>query len=296
MRRVRRSPKPIDRRSFLRDTGLLGLSLGFPFINISTAGSAQFSSNPFALGVASGDPLPDAIVLWTRLAPQPMQGGGMPPAAVSVEWQVAAHEKMCQVMKRGTATASADMAHSVHVDVRGLEPARWYWYQFRAGSHVSPVARTRTAPATGSQVDRLKLAFVSCQHYEHGFFVSYRHMAAEDLDLVIHLGDYIYEGAAQTTGVRQHQGGEIKTLEEYRNRHAQYRTDPDLQKAHALFPWIVTWDDHEVDNNYANDNHEAGAPRDSFLERRANGYQAYYEHMPLRRSSLPHGSSMSLYR
>ena len=163
--------RPIDRRSFLRDTtGLLGLSLGFPFINISTAGGAQFSSNPFALGVASGEPLPDAIVLWTRLAPQPMQGGGMPPAAVSVEWQVAADEKMGKVIKRGTATASADMAHSVHVDVRGLEPARWYWYQFKAGSHVSPVGRTRTAPATGSEVDRLNLAFVSCQHYEHVSF------------------------------------------------------------------------------------------------------------------------------
>jgi alkaline phosphatase D len=297
MRCVRPSPKPIDRRSFLRDTtGLLGLSLGFPYINISTAGSAQFPSDPFALGVASGDPLPDAIVLWTRLAPQPMQGGGMPPAAVSVEWQVAADEKMGKVIKRGTATASADMAHSVHVDVRGLEPARWYWYQFRAGSHVSPVGRTRTAPATGSQVDRLKLAFVSCQHYEHGFFVSYRHMAAEDLDLVIHLGDYIYEGAAQTTGVRQHQGGEIKTLQEYRNRHAQYRTDPDLQKSHALFPWIVTWDDHEVDNNYANEAEEHGAPRQEFLARRAAAYKAYYEHMPLRRASLPRGPNMQLYR
>src|SRR5262249_12845829 len=162
------------------------------------------------------DPLPDGFVLWTRLAPEPLQGGGMTPEAVSVQWQVAADEKMSQVIKHGTARATADMAHSVHVEVGGLHPARWYWDQFRVGSHVSPVGRTRTAPPAGAPVDRLNLAFASCQHYETGFFVSYRHMAAEDLDLVIHLGDYIYEKAGQANRVRRHQGGELQTLEDYR--------------------------------------------------------------------------------
>ena len=297
MPRIRPSHRPMGRRSFLRDTaGFLGLSAAFPYINVRTAGGAQFSSNPFALGVASGDPLPDNVVLWTRLAPQPLAGGGMPKEAVPVHWQVADDEKMSRVVKSGTATATSDLAHSVHVEVGGLQPARWYWYQFRVGSHVSPVGRTRTAPASGSVPERLNFAFASCQHYETGFFVSYRHMAAEDLDLVIHLGDYIYEDAGRPNRIRRHHGGEIKTLEDYRNRHAQYKTDPDLQRVHALFPWLVTWDDHEVDNNYADDIEEHGAPKQEFLARRSAAYRAYYEHMPLRRRSRPDGPNMPLYR
>jgi alkaline phosphatase D len=184
----------------------------------------------------------------------------------------------------------------VHVEVRGLEPGRWYWYRFKAGSHVSTTGRTRTAPDPRKPLGELSFAFASCQNYEQGLFTAYDHMTQEDIQLIVHLGDYIYEGAGRSDRVRQHNGPEIQSLGDYRNRHALYRLDPALQKAHAMFPWIVTWDDHEVDNNYAMDKAEDGAGREQFLERRANGYQAYYEHMPLRRSSMPRGSSLLLYR
>jgi alkaline phosphatase D len=282
------------RRAFLARSGqYLALTFAVPYI---TAGQANVATNPFTLGVASGDPMPDGVVLWTRLAPDPLTGGGMPSKPVEVEWQVARDEQMSQIAKKGKATASPDLAHSVHVEVRGLEPARWYWYQFRTGSHVSGVGRTRTAPEPRKQLSKLAFAFASCQHYETGYFTAYRHMVQEELDLIVHLGDYIYESPMRQGRPRQHTGGEPVSLNDYRNRHALYRTDPDLQKAHALFPWIVTWDDHELENNYASDKSEDGAPRDQFLERRANAYQAYYEHMPLRRTSMPRGSSLQLYR
>jgi alkaline phosphatase D len=282
------------RRAFLARTGqCAALTFASPYFAL---GQPAMADNPFTLGVASGDPLADAIVLWTRLAPKPIEGGSMPAERVEVDWQVATDERMSNVVKKGRTSASPDLAHSVHVDVRGLEPARWYWYQFRAGSHVSPIGRTRTAPDPRKQLDKLSFAFASCQHYETGYFTPYRHMAQEELDLVVHLGDYIYETAGRTGRVREHTGSEIMSLADYRNRYALYRLDPDLQKAHALFPWIVTWDDHEVDNNYADDKPEDGMARDRFLERRANAYQAYYEHMPLRRESLPRGSKMRLYR
>jgi alkaline phosphatase D len=282
------------RRTFLARTGhYAALTFASPYFALAQAKTPE---NPFTLGVASGDPIADGVVLWTRLAPNPTGGGGMPPERVEVEWQVATDERMSSVVKRGRATATPDLGHSVHVDVRGLEPARWYWYQFRAGSHVSRVGRTRTAPDPRSPLGKLSFAFASCQHYETGYFTAYRHMAAEELDLVIHLGDYIYETAFRTDRVRQHTGPEIMTLSDYRNRYALYKLDEDLQQAHALFPWIVTWDDHEVENNYADDKSEDGVPREQFLERRANAYQAYYEHMPLRRDSMPKGSKMRLYR
>lgn len=258
--------------------------------------SYQFRSYPFTLGVASGDPTPDGIVLWTRLAPDPVNGGGMDKADVSVEWRLARDEKMSGVVKHGSAVASANLAHSVHVEVRGLDADRMYWYQFRAGKEWSPVGRTRTAPAANGQPRDLKFAFASCQHWESGYFTAYEHMIQEDIGLIVHLGDYIYEGAGREQQVRKHNGNEIVSLGDYRNRYALYRTDPNLAKAHQLFPWIVTWDDHEVDNNYADDKDQDGSPREIFLERRANAYQAYYEHMPLRQSSLPKGSRLALYR
>jgi alkaline phosphatase D len=214
---------------------------------------------------------------------------------VELEWLVASDEKLSRRVKHGKVLARADLGHSVHVEVQGLDSGRWYWYQFRAGSYTSRVGRTRTAPDARS-LEPLSFAFASCQHYETGHFTAYRHMAEEDIHLLIHLGDYIYEGPALAGRARVHNSPEIRTLQDYRNRYALYKMDPDLQNAHALFPWIVTWDDHEVDNNYAGDKSEDGAARDAFLERRASAYQAYYEHMPLRRSSLPKGSSLLLYR
>ena len=241
-----------SRRALLASAGqYLALTYASPFFAL---GQEKIAGNPFTLGVASGDPTSDGVVLWTRLAPDPLNGGGMPPNRVEVEWQIATDEQMGKVVKKGRATATPDLAHSVHVEVRGLEPARWYWYRFKAGSHVSDIGRTRTAPDPKKPLDKLSFAFASCQHYEAGYFTAYQHMAHEDIELVVHLGDYIYEGAMRPGRPRQHTGPELASLSDYRNRYALYRNDPDLQKAHALFPWIVTWDDHEVDNNYAGEN------------------------------------------
>ncbi len=175
----------------------------------------------------------------------------------------------------------------MHVELTGLEPDRWYWYRFTVGDAQSPIGRTRTMPRRDGMPEQLRFAFASCQNYEQGLFTAYEHMAADELDLVVHLGDYIYEMAGQDKRVRKHAGPEITTLDDYRNRYAQYRSDPHLQAAHARFPWLVVWDDHEFDNNCAGCiSEELKVSPEEFLLRRANAYQAYYEHMPLRRTSL----------
>ncbi len=220
----------------------------------------------------------------------------MADAAIEVEWRVAEDEAMKKVVKRGRTRAVPSLAHSVHVEVEGLRPDRWYWYQFRAGGEVSPVGRTRTAPPAGALPAQLRYTFASCQHWETGYFTAYDHMMAENPDLVVHLGDYIYEGVARDNTPRRHNSAEIVNLSDYRNRHALYKTDKSLQKMHSLAPWIVTWDDHEVDNNYAGDIAEDKQTRQQLLERRANAYQAYYEHMPLRAAATPKGSGLLLYR
>ena len=210
---------------------------------------------------------------------------------------IAEDEGMGRVVKRGTTVARPDWAHSVHVEVEGLRPDRWYWYQFKAGAEVSPIGRTRTTPIAGMTPDRLRFAFASCQHFETGYYTAFEHMANEGLDLIIHLGDYIYESKGREDRIRIHKGDEIISTGDYRNRYAQYKSDPDLQAAHAAAPWLVTWDDHEVDNNYASDiSEQEGVDREVFRIRRANAYKAYYEHMPLRRTSLPKGPDMQLYR
>jgi alkaline phosphatase D len=296
----------IDRRAFVKVSGLsaAGLIFGIGPSTDRAIAAPRFSDYPFKLGVASGDPRPDGVVLWTRLAPKPQAEGGrggMPRQNVAVRWEVATDEKFRRVVQRGTAVARPELGHSVHVEVRGLAPRRPYFYRFKAGSETSPVGRTKTTPPLGAYTSRLSFAFASCQQYEHGYFGAYRRMAREDLDLVVHLGDYIYEYGpneyrAPGGNVRVHNSGEITTLATYRNRHAQYRGDRDLQTAHAAFPWVVTWDDHEVENNYADEVPEAGQSPEAFLQRRAAAYQAYYEHMPLRRSSVPRGPDMRLYR
>jgi len=263
----------------------------------------QFAAYPFALGVASGDPTPDGIVLWTRLAPGPLTGGGMAPEPVGVCWEISRDDAFSDIVQRGSVTAAPELAHSVHVDVAGLEPAREYAYRFMAGDEVSPTGRTKTAPAADAPLARLRFASVSCANWEHGYFSAYRHLGGEEIDFALCLGDYIYEYAADAPfegreegPVRLHTGGEAMTLEDYRTRHALYKTDPDLQAAHHAMPWIVTWDDHEVENDYAGAMSENGDPQEVFLARRAAAYQAYYEHMPLRPSSMPHGPDARLYR
>ena len=261
------------------------------------AANPRLPGYPFTLGVASGDPASDSVVLWTRLAPRPLEpGGGMPPMPVEVSWQIAEDEAMSRVVRSGTAVANPEWGHSVHVEADGLKPQRWYWYQFKAAGEISAKGRTRTLPPANSLPDRLRFAFASCQHYETGLFTAYEHLAREDIDLLVHLGDYIYEGAALPDRVRRHNSGEIMTLDEYRARYSLYRLDPLLQAVHAAVPWIVTWDDHEVANNYVSDIPARPAPRDEFLRRRAAAYQAYYEMMPLRRAQLPKGPDMLLYR
>jgi alkaline phosphatase D len=287
-----------NRRQFI----LSGASLAIlPWLGATTWGAVQrrpvFSSDPFQLGVASGDPAPQGVVIWTRLAPEPLEGGGMPDVAVPVTWEVADDDSMRQIVRQGVAWANPQLAHSVHVEVDGLQPDRWYWYRFSVGEAQSPIGRTRTTPRMRALPAELRFAFASCQHYETGHYTAYQHMAEEPFDLILHLGDYIYEYAGQDDRVRKHVGPEIQSLEHYRTRYAQYKTDPHLQAAHALCPWLVVWDDHEFDNNYANDiSEEEGVDREEFMLRRANAYQAYYENMPLRRRSLPRGPNMQLYR
>jgi alkaline phosphatase D len=196
--------------------------------------------------------------------------------------------------------ARPEVGHSVHVEVTGLEPARDYWYRFRAGDEVSQTGRTRTAPAGGARVERLRFGVCGCSHYESGYFTGYRRIAEEHFDFVLHTGDYIYEGRADggrnPNVVRQHIGHELYTVVDYRNRYSQYRTDRDLMAAHASAPFIVSYDDHEVDNDYSGDQDEQGTPPELFALRRAAAYQAYYEMMPLRRAAIPRGSHLQLYR
>jgi len=258
--------------------------------------------NPFTLGVAAGDPQTDGFVIWTRLAPDPLaaDGRGGLAGAVEVRWEVATDEAMRGVVSRGRAAADDRFAHSVHVEVGGLAPGRPYWYRFTAQGHASPIGRARTAPVGG--VDRLKVTMASCSHWELGWFSGYRHMTAEDPDLVLFLGDYIYEYSyrgerAKDKVVRRHdREADIVDLAGYRNRYALYRTDPDLQALHAAAPCLMTWDDHEVQNDYSNRwSQDPKVSEAAFLARRAAAYRAFYEHMPLRPRSRPQGPDMRIY-
>jgi alkaline phosphatase D len=287
----------LDRRRLLAAGGAAAALLIADRLAGAWPTPAQRGGYPFTLGVASGDPAPGGVVLWTRLATQPlMASGGMPDRAVPVDWQIADDPSLGRVVRGGTVLAQPGQAHSVHVEVEGLESARTYWYRFRAGRELSPVGRTRTLPAPGASPGRLALAVASCQHYEHGYYTAYQHLAQEDLDLVLHLGDYLYETAPGDDQPRRHTGPAPTDLASYRLRHALYRTDPDLQAAHAALPFVVTWDDHEVENDYADDQSERFDPPAAFRRRRAAAYQAYWEHLPLRRRSRPHGPAAQLYR
>jgi alkaline phosphatase D len=284
----------LTRRTFLRGSAAL---TGMAAFGMIPGPRALAATGPvFSLGVASGDPSPNGVVLWTRLVRDPLDLGGLTNDPVTVAWEVAKDEAFATVVRHGKATAFPDDGHNLHVQVKGLDPDRWYWYRFHAFGESSRIGRTRTMPARGVLPDRLRFALVSCQDYQNGNWAAYRDIAEQDLDLVFHVGDYIYEYAANPNGARQHLGGETQTLEDYRRRYAQYRLDPLLQEAHASFPFVVTWDDHEVQDNYTGDVSNVGIPRDQFLARRAAAYQAYFEAMPLRRSARPRRTGMTLYR
>lgn len=255
------------------------------------------ATDPFTLGVASGEPSPDGVVIWTRLAPRPLADdglGGMPARVVDVEWEIADDETFTRIARRGVVTAIPESAHSVHVEVAGLRPGGEYFYRFRAEGYLSPAGRTRTAPATDALASPLTMCFASCSNFEQGWFTAYRRLAEEQPDLVLHLGDYQYEYAARAGAVRAHIGPETVSLAGYRQRYAQYKTDADLQAAHAAAPWLVVFDDHELDNNWAGEVPEE--PQPDFPARRAAALQAYYENMPLRSSARPRGIDMQLYR
>lgn len=257
----------------------------------------RLAEYPFKVGVASGEPLPDGVVLWTRLVTDPQAlGAGMGGAPVRVGWEIAEDERLKKVVRRGQVLAVAEAGHSVHVEVAGLKPDRAYWYRFTAGGHASPVGRTRTAPEPGARADRLRIAYGSCQKWESGYYAAHAHLVEDDPDVVLFLGDYIYEKAATDDGVRKHPTVIAQDLASYRQRYAWYKADENLQAAHAVAPWVVTWDDHEVSNDYGGDQDRSNPPPSQFLKRRAAAYQAYYENMPLRRSVKPVGPDMRLYR
>ncbi|MBA2961339.1 MULTISPECIES: alkaline phosphatase D family protein [Ramlibacter] len=273
-----------DRRRLLQ---LAAAAAGTLWLPRGTQAQQRWSSDPFTLGVTSGAPAPDSVVLWTRLLP----AGGLPDggrSALPVHWEVAHDENFAQIVQRGEALALPDLGHSVHVEVPGLEPDRWYFYRFLAGDAASTVGRTRTLPAPGAAPNLLRIAYASCQRWEHGHYAAWRHMHAERPDFVVFLGDYIYEYPNATAAVRSFPTlGWVKTLPQYRERYALHRSEPGLQAMHAACPWLVTWDDHEVQNDYAGGH--AGDPRPlrmnavaDFAARRAAAYQAYYEHMPVR--------------
>lgn len=302
----------LGRRRFLTVTGAAA-ALAFA-VNLPAAGAAsaaeldprQITEDPFTLGVGSGDPLPGSVLLWTRLAPRPYEpGSGMPAARVRVRWEIARDERFSRIVRRGWATAHPEFAHSVHVDVDGLDSDRVFYYRFRAGTWISPAGRTRTAPAPGAANSSLSIAAVSCQAYHDGYFTPYKHLAEEDVDVVFHLGDYLYEYAVNATGgARAYTdrtlpalyNRETVTLEDYRLRYALYKSDPDLRAAHAAHPFVVTWDDHETENNYAGGTPENSVPPEEFLLRRAAAYRAYWENQPLRVPQRPTGPDMRLYR
>ncbi|MFD7519028.1 alkaline phosphatase D family protein [Streptomyces niveus] len=309
---LRAAAAHLGRRRFLTVTGAAA-ALAFA-VNLPTAGTAsaaeldaaKIKSDPFTLGVGSGDPHPASVLLWTRLAPSPYESdSGLPRARVSVRWEISHDERFTRIVRRGTTTAHPEFDHSVHVEVTGLDADRFYFYRFRAGTWISPVGRTRTAPARSANTGELKLAAVSCQAYHDGYFTAYKHLAAEDLDVVIHLGDYLYEYAVTAVGgarnytdrrLPAHYNRETITLEDYRLRYGLYKSDPDLMAAHAAHPFIVTWDDHETENNYAGETPENDVPPEEFLLRRAAAYRAYWENQPLRTPQRPDGADMRLYR
>lgn len=287
----------LSRRRLLRGASLLGAAafakplLAAPWIT----GTVKFIDYPFKLGVASGDPLPTGFVIWTRLAPSPLDSSAAGTDPIPVGYEIALDDQFRNPVQTGSIVAYPENAHAVHVDVEGLAPGRPYFYRFNAGGETSPVGRAITTPSLGAAVDGYKFAFASCQNYETGYFKAYRDMVAQDTDLIVHLGDYIYEesyGAATRRAPVQ----VARSLDEYRQLHAINKLDKDLQLGHAHASWLFTWDDHEVANDYAADQDEDFEPVATFLRRRAAAYKAYFEHLPIRAAAKPKGPDARLFQ
>ena len=284
----------LSRREALRWTSALLLGAVPASAGALIAPSTRrFADDPFKLGVASGDPLPDSVVLWTRLAPFPFDPAGVDPVPFHVEWRMATDERMQQVVASGVAIASPELAHSVHVEVAGLRPRTDYFYQFACGGYESPIGHTRTAPLVGTAMEKVRFALAACQSFTDGYFAAYRDMAAHDLDFILHVGDYVYE-SPYNDPVRRIPVPEAMDLWGYRALHAQYKLDPDLRAAHATAPWFAIWDDHEVANDWGGD-YGGTTPQEQWSARKAAAFQAYYEHMPLRLSARPARGELRLY-
>lgn len=292
---VQANAEVLSRRTFLKGLSTLGL---VPALSACSSDPADLDgadggaggSGRFEHGVASGDPYPNSVVLWTRVTPDTDD-------AVSVEWSVARDADMQDVLMSGRFTTDSRRDYTVKVVPTGLMPQTYYWYQFRVGNVVSTIGRTKTAPAKADHLDQLKFAFTSCAYYSMGYFNAYRHIAErDDLDVVFTLGDYIYEDGGDETLATplvpdryMEPAHEIQSLEDYRIRHRLYKTDADLQAAHAMHPWVCTWDDHESTNNsYATgaDDHTEGE-EGVWSERKAASIQAYFEWMPVREEFNP---------
>ena len=290
----------LDRRKFL-----LGASSLVLFAGLGRGGrlwaAPKFDADPFSLGVASGDPWPDGFVIWTRLAPEPLaEHGGMPMLTVPVRWEVAEDAKFARIVRSGEGLARPELGHSVHVEVEGLKPARPYWYRFRVeGSDASPVGVARPAPAANDLPGRVRIAVAGCQAYPQGWYDAYRHLSREpDLDVLFHYGDYIYESgpapgkyplidAAGRHVERLHAGNELYSLDDYRRRYAQYKSDEDLKAAHAVVPFVMSFDDHEVDNDWSGEWDQGRTPPEVFALRKFVAMQAWYENLPVRKAQFP---------
>lgn len=282
----------VNRRTALKTGGAVAAMLTSSGLASAAPTGGSGGSDVFRHGVASGDPLPHRVLLWTRVTPEPAATPGSGRGRETrVDWEIATDQQFRHVAAHGSTTTGPWRDHTVKIDAAGLNPNTWYWYRFRANGAISPTGRTRTAPATGTAVPRLRVGVVSCANYQAGYFSAYRHLAArDDLDAVIHLGDYIYEYApseyqAGDELVRAHDPAvETTTLEHYRRRHAQYKSDPDLQALHARVPFIATWDDHEIANNTWSDgaeNHDEDT-EGPWEQRKRAASQAYAEWMPVR--------------
>jgi alkaline phosphatase D len=292
-------PLSPDRRQLLRLAAATASTLWLPR---SAWSLARLQYNPFALGVASGAPTHDSVVLWTRLQLEQPQS-----PEFTLRWEVADDEGFTRLARSGQVQALPALGHAVHAEVPGLEPDRWYFYRFMLGDAISPVGRTRTLPRPDATPPRLRLGYASCQRWEHGYYAAWRDLRAAQPDLVLFLGDYIYEYPGAVNAVRSVTGGVAQTLEGYRQRYALYKSDVDLQAMHAACPWLITWDDHEVQNDYAGLHEGTGIPllgsTADFPARRAAAYQAWYEHMPVRASvltqafeGLARGAEMRIYQ
>ena len=293
-----------ERRNWLKTAAALATASGLAGLPRMGFAKINLAANPFTLGVASGSPTHNGMVLWTRLFARNLMGSVIPAQDIPVQWEIAQDSAFKNIVAKGEAIASPSMGHAVHVELDTLPADLWFFYRFKLGEHVSATGRTRTMPArtrsesvipTRTQgAGSLRIAYASCQRYESGYFGAYAHMVADKPDLILFLGDYIYEYSSKKSRsnnvVRELPSWVTPfgtTVADYRERYAAYKLDPNLQAAHAACPWVMTWDDHEVYNDYAATQGEDLAA--NFMQRKAAAYQAYYEHMPIRASTLVAG-------